>query len=590
MSLTPRGMSVQEAYRLYAEGKFLVNRRYQRKLVWSEQEKRHLIDSVERGYPVPLFMLAKVEHDDNSYEIIDGMQRLNAIFAFIEHRFVDEEGACFDLGQFTRARIQRDQGAFQELPADVPRMSEKDCAAFMEYQLAVTIDTEGSDTRINEVFGRINSGGRRLSPQEQRQAGLVSSVSESVRRVAAELRGDDSPDVLPLNQVPAISFNTPRERQGYGVDAADIFWCRHGIITPNDLAKAEDEQVVADILISILNDKPLNASREVFDRYFTPGSDEFLEAERRLNSYDSVRIRDEILSTTSVLRSIFEQGEFISLRNCVQAAPSNTARTAFYAIFMALHHQIHREGRIPDDFAGIRNALNNVQKSLTMQAHYTRSEDRESNIAKITGLIQKFFLKQDNPVLTSAHALVVDVENSLRRSKYEASRYEFKVGVCTLADEPALDPDMYAKIARTCCAIANSSPESDGYLYLGIADKKSAADRIEKLFGTKPHLIGNVYFTGIEHDLKALKLDVERYVKRLISEISDAPISDPLKTQIITSIDHAEYRGMPFVRIRVPRQQDLSQYDGEYPIRKNSETVSMGVGEAVAQAKLFGRT
>lgn len=587
MSLTPRGMSIQEAYRLYAEGRFLVNRRYQRKLVWSEQEKRHLIDSIERNYPVPLFMLSEADRDGNAYEIIDGMQRLNAIFSFIEHRFTDEAGSCFDLTQFSRARIQKDQGVFTEAAPDIPRLGEKECAAFLEYQLAVTIDTEGSETRINEVFGRINSGGRQLSPQEQRQAGLVSGLSEIVRTVSMELRGDDSPDVLPLNQMPTVSFNTPRERQGYGVDAGEIFWCKHGIITANDLAKAEDEQVVSDLVISILNGRPLNASREVFDSYFTPDSEEFLNAERQLNSYDSDRLRNEIISTASVLRSIFEEEEFLPLRNCVQETPRNTARTAFFAIFMAIHHLIHREGKIPDDFDGIRKALNNVQKSLTMQAHYTRTEDREKNIGKVTGLIQKYFLKEDISVLTSAHALVVDIENSLRRSKYETNRYEFKIGVCTLSDTPELDQGMYGKIARTCAAIANSSPEADGFLYLGVADKESAARRVENLFGTKPHLIGQVYFTGIGHDLRILGIDAERYVKRLISEISSLPLSDPLRTQVITSIDHAEYRGMPFVRVRIPRQSDLTQYDGEIPIRKDSETVPMTPAEAVAQSKLF---
>lgn len=43
MSITPRGMSIQEAYRLYREGSLLVNRRYQRKLVWTVAEKERLI-------------------------------------------------------------------------------------------------------------------------------------------------------------------------------------------------------------------------------------------------------------------------------------------------------------------------------------------------------------------------------------------------------------------------------------------------------------------------------------------------------------------------------------------------------------------
>lgn len=34
MSITPRGMSIQEAYNLYRSEKLTVNRNYQRKLVW----------------------------------------------------------------------------------------------------------------------------------------------------------------------------------------------------------------------------------------------------------------------------------------------------------------------------------------------------------------------------------------------------------------------------------------------------------------------------------------------------------------------------------------------------------------------------
>lgn len=515
------------------------------------------------------------------------MQRLNAIFSFIEHRFKDEDGRCFDILQTPRARIQRDAGIFSEFPGDVPRLSDKDCAAFLEYQLAVTIDTEGDDSRINEVFGRINSGGRQLSPQEQRQAGLVSGLSEFIRRLAMELRGDDSPDVIPLNHMPVVSFNTPKEKQGYGVDASDIFWCKHGIILPLDLAKAEDEQVLADISISLLNGIPLNASREIFDSYFTAGSDDFVQIEQKLVSYGPERLRNEIIAVISNLRATFETGEFLALRSCVQVKPINTARTAFFAIFMAYFDLIVRDGRYPDDFADIRKSLSQVQNSLTMQAHYTKTEDREKNIAKISGLIQKFFVKKDVDTIGGAHSLVVDIENSLRRSRFESSRYEFKIGCCTLADSPEFDTNMPSKLARTAAAIANTAPGADGYIYLGVADNEASAKRYVSINATTFFAIGDVFFVGLSHDLKCMRLSIEGYIKLLIHEIQKTTLSDPLRTQIITCIDHAEYKGNPFIRLRIPGQADLSSYDGEYPIRKNSDTVNMTATEAVSQAKLF---
>jgi uncharacterized protein with ParB-like and HNH nuclease domain len=46
MSIVPRGMTVTEAYRLYRSGSLLVNRKYQRKLIWSIAEKEKLIGSL----------------------------------------------------------------------------------------------------------------------------------------------------------------------------------------------------------------------------------------------------------------------------------------------------------------------------------------------------------------------------------------------------------------------------------------------------------------------------------------------------------------------------------------------------------------
>ncbi|MEG4213140.1 DUF262 domain-containing protein [Microcoleus sp. S13_B4] len=100
MSIVPRGMTVTEAYRLYRSDNLLVNRKYQRKLIWSVEEKVKLIGSILKGYPIPLILLAERPqiHGNGKYEIIDGMQRLNAICCFIEN-FFEFEGKYFDLNE-----------------------------------------------------------------------------------------------------------------------------------------------------------------------------------------------------------------------------------------------------------------------------------------------------------------------------------------------------------------------------------------------------------------------------------------------------------------------------------------------------------
>ncbi|WP_352695797.1 DUF262 domain-containing protein [Mesorhizobium sp. M0587] len=65
----------------YRDRQFLVNRSYQRKLVWTLDEKQFFVDSISNRYPVPIILLAeKSSKDAKGYEIIDGLQRLNFIF------------------------------------------------------------------------------------------------------------------------------------------------------------------------------------------------------------------------------------------------------------------------------------------------------------------------------------------------------------------------------------------------------------------------------------------------------------------------------------------------------------------------------
>ena len=89
--LTVRGESIERAYANYNDQRYLVNRRYQRKLIWTLDEKINFIDSILNGYPVPIILLAENKNrDKSSLEIIDGMQRLNAVMSFIENEYIVE--------------------------------------------------------------------------------------------------------------------------------------------------------------------------------------------------------------------------------------------------------------------------------------------------------------------------------------------------------------------------------------------------------------------------------------------------------------------------------------------------------------------
>lgn len=143
------------------------------------------------------------ETGETTYEIIDGMQRLNALFGFIENQFAVND-FYFDITQHPTANTLAKDGVFTPISGEnIKRLEQKKCAAFLEYQLPIST-FQGSEREVIEVFGRINSNGKHLSPQEVRQAGTTTVFSELVREISSEIRGDVSRGILPLTEMPFL--------------------------------------------------------------------------------------------------------------------------------------------------------------------------------------------------------------------------------------------------------------------------------------------------------------------------------------------------------------------------------------------------
>lgn len=82
-------ISVLELYERYVENKIETNPQYQRDLVWTLKQKREYITALlkSRAEIKPVFALEYENGNDGIYEVVDGKQRLNAIFEFIEDKF-----------------------------------------------------------------------------------------------------------------------------------------------------------------------------------------------------------------------------------------------------------------------------------------------------------------------------------------------------------------------------------------------------------------------------------------------------------------------------------------------------------------------
>ncbi|MBV7556103.1 DUF262 domain-containing protein [Pseudomonas sp. PDM28] len=264
VELSIKGESIQSLYGYYLSDTFLVNRRYQRKLVWTLDEKRAFIDSVIKGYPVPLILLADiVSNDTRRLEIIDGMQRLNAIMSFIEQEF-DVNNEYFNLDSIADTKLQMDDGKLTQ--KGIP-MAREICANIARYQIPLSVFQEKGASHVDEVFRRLNANGRHLSKQELRQAGATSKFASVVRKISCSIRGDSSAsDILNLSAMKNISITS--KNLSYGINVDDVFWIKNNIITRESLRESNDEEIIADIVAWTSIGKSLRSSSDILNQLY----------------------------------------------------------------------------------------------------------------------------------------------------------------------------------------------------------------------------------------------------------------------------------------------------------------------------------
>lgn len=154
---------------------------YQRKgRRWSTSDKQYLIDSILNGFDVPKFYFAdftyttsKLNEKKTSYAVIDGKQRLEAIFDF----FDDEFGLSPSFSLLSDPKLALGGKKYSELKQEYPEVAEE----FDNFNPDVVGVISDDKQFIEELFVRLNRS-KPLSGAELRNA-VSSPISEMIRRI-----------------------------------------------------------------------------------------------------------------------------------------------------------------------------------------------------------------------------------------------------------------------------------------------------------------------------------------------------------------------------------------------------------------------
>ncbi|MDF1605902.1 DUF262 domain-containing protein [Nocardioides sp. YIM 152315] len=145
---------------------------FQRQKVWNKPRMERFIESLLLGWPVPsIFLVLDV---DQRYLVLDGQQRLTALQAFYDGLYPD--GTPFVLNDVA----EHLKGAtYETLKPESRRRLDN---TFIQATIIEPKGEDGPDS-VYRLFGRLNSGGMILTPQEVRVALFRGAVQDFIRKL-----------------------------------------------------------------------------------------------------------------------------------------------------------------------------------------------------------------------------------------------------------------------------------------------------------------------------------------------------------------------------------------------------------------------
>jgi len=155
---------------LQETGKLWLSPKYQREEVWTRSQKQLLVDSLLNGIDIPKIYFRQINHGGYEFEVVDGQQRLRAIFEFL----ADEYPMGPDAEDVSGNKVANQP--FSNLATDLQmklRMESLDVVVLKGY----------SDDDVEEIFLRLQNG-TPLNAAEKRRA-----IAGNMRIVVQDLSG-----------------------------------------------------------------------------------------------------------------------------------------------------------------------------------------------------------------------------------------------------------------------------------------------------------------------------------------------------------------------------------------------------------------
>lgn len=235
---------------------------FQRRPVWTMEEKAFLIDSILRGYPVPeIYIQSRDDGQSRTIAVVDGQQRLRACLEFMVDAFAIEFAESKLLPLHSLIDTPWMSKRFSEL-SDDERMR------LRRYKLIVRDLEDAEDAQVRHLFHRLNQSNVSLNAQELRfsiyQGGLLKLVETLVEhkawdhiRMFTKLQQRRMLDSEYISELVVGHMHFPQNKK----DDLDEYYRRYSVSMPESEAILSRFDAVLNALIELFPSPHMDRTR-----------------------------------------------------------------------------------------------------------------------------------------------------------------------------------------------------------------------------------------------------------------------------------------------------------------------------------------
>ena len=172
----PKNLSIRYVLDMIDDGDLEIAPEFQRRKVWDPIQRSRLIESILLHIPLPAFYFS--EDDSGKYRVVDGLQRLSAIYDFVKGG--KDQNSFYPLTKLEYLKEELGGKKYDDLKTTLwaRRISST------QLNINVIAPTTPSKVKFN-IFKRINTGGTPLNEQEIRHCMSEQRSREFLKRLTA---------------------------------------------------------------------------------------------------------------------------------------------------------------------------------------------------------------------------------------------------------------------------------------------------------------------------------------------------------------------------------------------------------------------